>query len=114
MGHGYAHANAGKPINWYDHKIYSATRCEDVTDPLQNPFSMKNIGRGYDVDGIFEYGQGDALTDKEFKFHAVRPAPHLYDSFSSSPKPLLALLTQTDWLQWKLDVAPYLGVLYSA
>lgn len=71
MGHGYAHANAGKPINWYHNNIYSASRCEDVTDPLQNYFSMKNMGRGYDVDGIFEYGQGDALTDVEFKFHAI-------------------------------------------
>lgn len=71
MGHGYAHANAGKPINWYKHMVYSSDRCQDWLDPLQNYFSMHNMGRGYDADGVFGYDQGDMLTNVEFKFHAI-------------------------------------------
>ena len=71
MGHGYVQANAGKPINWYNHSIYKSDKCQDLLDPAKNAFSTFKLGRGYDTDGVFEYGQGDALSDSEFKFHSL-------------------------------------------
>ena len=70
MGHGYMHANAAKPVYWYRNVLYGAsTNCADYLDPAQNYFTTTNFGRGYDVDGVFEYGGGDGLVDKEFKMH---------------------------------------------
>jgi hypothetical protein len=71
MGHGYAHANAGKPINWYQTVAYQSTDCNDWLDPAQNYFSTSPSGRGYDVDGIFDYNQGDGMVHMDFKFHAI-------------------------------------------
>ena len=72
MGHGYVHANAGKPVNWYDSPLYTpGVGCADLLDPDKNTFTTKNFGKGYDVDGIFEYGQGDGLIDKKMKFTSL-------------------------------------------
>ena len=69
LGHGYAHANAGKPTNWYTKT--SSSDCNDWLDPAQNYFSTSPAGRGYDVDGVFDYGMGDGMVHMDFKFHAI-------------------------------------------